>query len=390
MKRLLPLLLLPLCLGVSPVAQGNGCPAPCSGQISSPPDTKLLYVQPEGEGGSLVAYDTRRGTQVFVLPRGRASWNGRWHFAAFPGPRTMVIRYRVATGAPAGAFSVRGRFTVGGVSPTGRWVALARRGKARTEIVVADAVRRRIAHALSLRGDFEVETVSADGTRLFLIEHLHSPGSPRYVVRLYDLRHERLQVKPLRAASKSRLRFMTGYAWSGVGSPDGRWLLTLYLDTRRTAAFVHALDLEQSKPACIDLPSGRGELRMLERYTLTLSPDGRRLYAANPALGVVSEIHLGGGHDAHVSARFAPAARGVAPAARLGGTISQNGRTLYFSDGRALWAYDAAYRVVRGPYRTGGEIVGFGYGKADRQVFALRKDGRMVGFDAATGRRLAA
>jgi len=56
--------------------------------------------------------------------------------------------------------------------------------------------------------------------------------------------------------------------------------------------------------------------------------------------------------------------------------------------GRDLWAYDTAYRLVRGPYRTGGELAGFGYGKDERQVFAVRKDGRMIGFDAATGRRL--
>jgi hypothetical protein len=388
MKRLLPLLLLPFLLAPATVALGNGCPAPCSGQTASPPDAQLLYVQPDGEGGPLVAYDTASGARAFTLPRGRASWDGRWHFAAFPGPRTMVARYRVATGAVSGFFRVPGRFTVAGVSPTGRWVALARRGRKTTTIIVADAVRRRTVHALGLRGDFEVETVSADGTRLFLIEHLRSPGAPRYVVRLYDLRREQLTAKPLRAETKSRLRFMTGYAWSGVGSPDGRWLLTLYLDTRRTAAFVHALDLDHSKPACIDLPSGNGKLEALKRYTLTLSPDGRRLYAANPVLGVVSEIHLGAGHEAHASARFAPARRGVAAAAKLGGTISRNGRTLYFSDGRDLWAYDAAYRVVRGPYRTGGELAGFGYGKGDRSVFAVRKDGRMVGFDAATGRRL--
>jgi hypothetical protein len=60
---------------------------------------------------------------------------------------------------------------------------------------------------------------------------------------------------------------------------------------------------------------------------------------------------------------------------------------LYFSAGRNLWAYDAAYGVVRGPYETGGDIVGVGYGGDDRQVFAVRKDGRMVGFVAATGKR---
>ena len=35
----------------------NGCPAPCSGQVSSPDGRRLLYVQPAGVGGPVHAYD---------------------------------------------------------------------------------------------------------------------------------------------------------------------------------------------------------------------------------------------------------------------------------------------------------------------------------------------
>ena len=69
-------------------------------------------------------------------------------------------------------------------------------------------------------------------------------------------------------------------------------------------------------------------------------------------------------------------------------TISRNGRTMYFSAGRDLWAYDAAYGVVRGPYETGGKVVGVGYGAGDERVFAVRKDGHMVAFRAANGERV--
>ena len=69
--------------------------------------------------------------------------------------------------------------------------------------------------------------------------------------------------------------------------------------------------------------------------------------------------------------------------------VSRNSRTLYFSAGRDLWAFDAAYGRVRGPYATGGEIVGVGYGTNDRRLFAVRTDGRMLAFNAATGRRIA-
>jgi hypothetical protein len=67
-------------------------------------------------------------------------------------------------------------------------------------------------------------------------------------------------------------------------------------------------------------------------------------------------------------------------------TISQNGRTLYFTGGRDLWAYDAAYGVVRGAYRTNGAVTGLGFGHGDRRVHVARGDGRMLAFEAATGR----
>jgi hypothetical protein len=180
---------------------------------------------------------------------------------------------------------------------------------------------------------------------------------------------------------------MVGYAWNGIASPEGRWLLTLFVNTHHSHAFVHALNLVRARAACIDLPSGSGADGPLKSYVLTLSPGRERLFAANPALGVVAEIDLATLRAVRVT-RFAKA-RNVHPSrASLAGTISRNGRTLYFSDGRDLWAYDAAYGAVRGPYRTRGRLQGFGFGLNDRTVHALRRDGRMLTFDAASGRRV--
>ena len=95
---------------------------------------------------------------------------------------------------------VAGRWHIAGVSPNGRFAALARQpaGKRRTDVAVANMAAGRVVHRLDLRGDFEVETVSRDGKRLFLIEHLPGAGPPRYSVRLFDLSHDRLTSKPLR------------------------------------------------------------------------------------------------------------------------------------------------------------------------------------------------
>ena len=361
----------------------NGCPAPCSGQVSSPAGTQFLYVQPTGVGGAVDAYDPDSGRRVFSLPPGITSSDGYSHVtAATYRHGTVVSRLRVADATVVSTMIVKGRWQLAGVSPDGRFAALVRQpvDRRRTDVTIVNNPAGRVVHRLELRGDFEVDTVSRDGKRLFLIQHLGSTGAPRYSVRLFDLSHDRLASKPLRGPGEPGV--MAGLAWSGVGSPDGRWLLTLYLNTARNVAFVHALDLVRSSPLCIFLPSGGG-FDKLKRYGLTLSPDGRRLYATNAALGAVAEIDLATRKVVR-TARFA-ATRKVAGPSSLTGTISRNGRTLYFSPGRDLWAYDTAYGVVRGPYRTGGAVAGFGFAAGDRRVHALRADGRMLTFDAATG-----
>jgi len=321
---------------------------------------------------------------MFSLPAGITSANGRSHVTAKGyGFGTVVSRLRVGNATVAGSVLVDGRWQLAGVAPNGRFAALARQARDRraTDVTIIDLTRDRVVHRLDLPGDFEVETISNDGQRLFLIERLAS--KTKYLVRLFDLSGNRLATKPLRG--KGEPSVMAGYAWSGVGSPDGRWLLTLYLNSERKLAFVHALDLVTSKPTCIFLP-GRGSFSSLKGYSLTLSPDGRKLYAANTALGVLSEVDLATRKVVR-TARFARAVRG-GNAPTMSGTISRSGRMLYFSGGRDLFAYDAAYGVVRGPYATRGRLSGFGFGLGDRRVHALRADGRMLSFDAATGEQL--
>ena len=379
MKRLALLLLLALVPAPS-TALADGCPLPCSGQSSSPTGTKFLFVQPDGPRGKLVAWNTTTRQAVFSLPPGIASANGRTYYSASRNRvATYLKRFVVGTAFLEYEWSLQKRWFLQGVSPTGRWVALARREAGSTKILVFDGRRGRRAHVMRLRGNFEVETISRDGRRMFLIEHL---AGRAYNVRQYDLSRERLVADPLRAAG---VKIMAGYAWSGVASPDGRWLMTLYLSTPDSLAFVHSLDLERGRPACIALPSSGGIAR-LKRYSLTLAPDGRTLFAANPALGSVARIDLARSTVRRVT-RFNRSLAGSTPRAATLSTISRNGRTLYFSGGGVVSAYEDAYGVVRGPYATGGRIVGVGYGAGDRRVFAVRKDGRMVAFEAATGER---
>jgi hypothetical protein len=381
-RRLLLLVLLAL-IPTPSTALADGCPLPCSGQSSSPPGSKLLYVQAEGPGGPMIAYDTRTRRPAFEFAPGIASADGRVYFSAFPDRgRTRLLRWDVATGAGSGSKRLRGKWEVEAVSASGGSIALVHRQSDRTTVQVFDFPHGQTTHVLRLRGNFEVEAISPDGMHLFLIQHL---AQRRYLVRQYDLRYERLVARPLRAPG---VRLMAGYAWSGVASRDGRWLLTLYLSTARQTAFVHSLDLERRRPACVNLPSGKGVFGELKHYSMTLAPKRRTLYAANPMLGVVAEVDLDRSRVVRVS-RFQRAVKAPdAQRAATLSTISRNSRTLYFSAGRDLWAYDAAYGLVRGPYPTSGRVVGIGYGAGDRRIYAVRGDGRMLAFNAATGARI--
>ena len=378
MRRMLPLLLL-LALAVAPgdVALADGCPLPCSGPSVSPPDAKLLFAQPDGEAGRLLAYDTATRDLRFALPPGRASADGHTFVAGRTWPRrTLIERFATANGGVLRRDVVRGEWSLASVSPTGAFVALSRRAGVDTQVLLLDALSRPL-RRLRLRGNVEVETVSKDGRRLFLIEHLRAR---RYRVRTLDL-----GVGERALRRHGALAPMTGYARTAVGSNDGRWLLTLYVDTKRRSAFVHALDLVHARPLCIAVPS-RGRPTALDRYSLKLSPDARTLFAANPALGVVSEIDLTRLRVAR-TVRFAPRTRKAPP--RPSGataTVSRDGRTLYFTSGRDLWAYDRRRRSVRGPYATWGRVVALGFGVGDRRIHVLRGDGRVVAFNAATGR----
>jgi hypothetical protein len=145
---------------------------------------------------------------------------------------------------------------------------------------------------------------------------------------------------------------------------------------------VHTLDLARGAAVCIDLP--RGSVSALRSYTLALGPDGRTLYAANPALRVVATVDLRSLRVVRVT-RFRP--RTDADPTSRAAAVSHDGRTVYFAAGRTMFAYDAAYGRVRGRYDAGGAVAGIAFGAGDRILRVIRRDGQSLRFDAATGIR---
>ena len=328
-------------------------------------NTELFAIRSGGTRAAVAGYASTGGPR-FVLPEGHASADGSSFFTALPrrGKRTAIERYSPATGRLLGSSVVRGRWSLGAVSPSGRKLALARHAHRTTWLAVVDAETAQTVRARKLRGVYTVEAVTDDGGRLFLIQH-YRRGS--YAVRALDLVHGRLWTATLREKGEEESPVMTGRSAGQIASSDGTWLLTLYLDTRRRAAFVHALNLRRAYAVCIDLPS-RAPLRKLRDYSLALASGG--LYAANGTLGVLAQIDL---RRERVTATrsFHPGESGGGWTA---GALSPDARTLYFASGRDVWRYDPASGRVRGPVTAPGPVLGFGFSRDGRTVYAARAD----------------
>jgi len=350
----------------------------------SVPTTDLFLVRAQGRNGPLVAYEMPMGREVFSLPAGVPAADGSHYFStAHEGQDTTLSIFETRTGHLKDKYTFAGQWRLSGISPTGQWLALtemvserdrgnwAKTNRWQTAIQIVEAETGQVVQSLDLNGNFEVEVISAQGDALFLIEHLPAVNPRQYRIRLYDLTTQTLQPGALRDKRFSD-ELMTGLAWGGVASTDGRWLLTLYLNTQGNVAFIHALNLAEKFPVCIFLPSGDGDFARLKAYSLTLSPNGQTVYAANAALGVVAEISLQT-YEVIRQAEFTPASQTSLAADNEAemptnySVISKDGQTLTFSSGQGIWQYEDGQ--VNGPYLEETQIRGLGPGQDNRQLY---------------------
>jgi hypothetical protein len=344
---------------VPSAARPDGCaPSVCGMASDTPPGSALVVLRPNGYFGPLQAFDVATGRARFTLPFGLASADG----GTFLSPRssrvrTTVVRYDARTGRRAGTWERRGGWWIGGLSANGRFAALvdARSSRKRTGIDVVASSDGRLVRRVQLGPAWEVETVSNDARRLFLIEHRRSG----YRVRLYDLAASRLVPHGLRVVNENEP--MRGWGVRAVATADGRWLLTLYVNGHE--AFVHALDLRRALAVCLDLP-GRALPRKLVQWGLALAPGGRALVAANPSLGAVVSIDLRT-LRLRTLARFAP--WGGRASAFTNAAVARDGRVA-FGSVRATWVLERG-RVRRVP--VSGRVGGFGWGPDGRLTVVL-------------------
>jgi dipeptidyl aminopeptidase/acylaminoacyl peptidase len=316
---------------------------------------ELMLVQPDGVMGPGMLYNIGNGRQTATFPPGRLSADKQHYVAtSWQDISTLVEIFNPEQGEAVGNFNLDGRWQLGGLSPDGRWLAFVADDKAeqtdgwQTDIAVVSQADGSITNRLQLDGRFEVDAINNEGTGLFLIQYVPPDQPEQYVVRFYDLRLEALHPDPLRD-KRSSDEVMTGFAWGTVADNQGHWWHTLYVSTQRNKAFIHALNLQDHLfTICIDLPSGEGDFDTLQQYALALSPNGQTIYATNPALGLVAEVSLET-FEVVQQVTFDRVTEKT-DATMFSSILSTDGSRLFFTNGRQVWAYDTAAKVVTQPY----------------------------------------
>jgi hypothetical protein len=140
--------------------------------------------------------------------------------------------------------------------------------------LVVDTASLLVRRTIELTGDFVYDALSPDASRLYLIQHVDSNDTSKYVVRAYDLVHGRLL--PGRVADRTQKGWvMKGYPVSRATSSSGRWVYTLYQNPGGFP-FVHALDTVRGVAHCIGLP-WRGSQNGFYNLRLSLRDRDRTL-----------------------------------------------------------------------------------------------------------------
>src|SRR5579863_1342347 len=319
-------------------------------------------------------------TPVMTLPDGLLSQDHQRLYTAIPrNGYTTVTVINTRTGAAIRKFNIdcvfgsatRGE-DVSALSADGRWFVLHdyTSGFDTTTLMLIDTVAGKLVEQISLPGgDFTLDAISPGGKAIYLLQKLND-SPDHYYVRVYDVNQNQLVETPLvdkTINNPSGDANMSGEALTRQVLNGGAFAYTLYTDTLHNLAFVHILPLnDQIQPLvahCVDLPVGKSA-SLLRYYTLTLSADGKMLYAANGALGIVARIPLDNSDPTSIFndllqtvKRFDPGtinmtignqSRSLYNAAAL----SSDGSTLFFAGVQGIWAVNTSDLSIKTHYLT--------------------------------------
>lgn len=382
--------------------------------VATVPAGESLYVldgyAPTGSNGAqqIVAFSPNGANPAaqVTLPAGPASLDHQTTYVATPrnGQTTITLK-NTLTGATVRTFTIPGTYATAAwgfdaavLSGNGRWLALKQLGSASTTTVaLVNTQTGKIFKTISLNGIYDLDAVSPDGTRLYLLQKLND-NSGHYYVRLYQVPQNQLLPSPIVDKTIPN-DIMLGTALARQMASDGSMAYTLYIDTVHNIAFVHILPLTGDfiGARCIDLPTGKN-VDLLHYYTLALSADGKTLYVANGALGVVSEIDVSYAdevfYDKAVSLEhFNPGTLSMTSEDKTrvlfnGAVLSADQHTLYFPGVYGIWAAKVpadARPSVAGHYATQQAFTSVALSADGKTLYAVDPSRGITLIDSASG-----
>ena len=361
-----------------------------------------LYEAASTKSGQVVAViNSRLQTTERRLPRGTLSPDGNRLYSV---TSTTVQEIDPRSGAVLRKLALPGYFDAppanlggvpGGLSQNGRWLALQTTGQRTTShVLLVDTSAFKVSVRIDLAGVFDFDAVSNDGQRVYVIEYTSTSGL--YRVRVYEVGAGQLGAYTVVDKGDPN-EPMTGVRLSGVFSPDGQWLYSVYARENQ-GAFVHALNLTQPFAFCLDLPGPGWSANMNAfQWSLALTNDGRHLYAANGALGLLAQIDNLDGYQPTVVRKGTIASTG--PTSSLfvhdvsakefgpsGSVLSQDGKTLVTSGKNGLIWIDTATLRTRSQQLAKWTVWSVASSPDGSRVYALNDAGAIAELSMADGR----
>jgi hypothetical protein len=310
---------------------------------ASPAD---LLVLRDGDASGATPYEVVDGSDGRVLsrpPAGVPASSWRVLYSTHPsGASTVVRAIDPIDGSVLREISVAGAWRLptvglarlpGGLSADGRTLVLeattAAGTGASTRFAIVATEDESAPRVIMLPGRLDFDALSPDGTLLYVIEHLTRSD---YLVRQVDVASGQLAAGAILDKRNVDER-MAGYAAIQLAGADG-WVYTVYRG--QGGDFIHALDTQRGLAVCIDLPgSDQADEASADFWGLALNATGRLLYAANGALGTVTELSLDG---FAVRTKTVPIeGQGISPAKVAGDRPPAGGHVVASLDGSTLY-----------------------------------------------------
>jgi DNA-binding beta-propeller fold protein YncE len=353
-----------------------------------------LYEAASTSGSQLVAViNSRSQTAESRLPLGTLSPDGAHLYAV---TSTTLQDIDPHTGAVQRTLRLPGSFTLppatlggipGGMSQNGKWFVLQTSGaQATSHLLLIDTAQLKVTNRIDLEGTFEFDAIDNTGTRLYLIEYTNITQG-YYRVRVYEVGAGLGSYTVIDKGGNGIPEPMSGVRLSGLFSPDGKWLYSVYA-RQGGGAFVHALNLTMPFAFCLDLPDS-GSPTDSFHWSLALTADGKHLYAANGAMGSVTQIDNLDGYNPSIVRTKQIGAPGATAGALVqnvdakelganGAVLSPDGATLVTTGSTGLVWIDTTTLHLRSRQLNTWTVWSLVGSPDGTRVYALRDDGAIA------------